>query len=56
MKKSLVILMCLVLLSGCIAGCGATKQSSASGGSGNFKMLLTLAQADDFRTQLVNQA
>ena len=56
MKKRLCLLICLVMLVLGVAGCGTGTNTSSTGSKGSVKMLMTLAQADTFRTQLVNKA
>lgn len=56
MKKRLCLLICLVMLVLGVAGCGTGTNTSSTGGKGSVKMLMILAQADTFRTQLVNKA
>ena len=56
MKKRLCLLICLVMLVLGVAGCGTDTNTSSTGSNGSVKMLMTLAQSDTFRTQLVNKA
>ena len=56
MKKRLCLLICLVMLVLGVAGCGTGTNTSSTGSKSGVKMLMTLAQADTFRTQLVNKA
>lgn len=55
MKKGLCLIMCLILLTGCLAGCGQTTGNAAANGNG-IRILLSLSQADTFRSVLVQQA
>lgn len=55
MKKGLCLIMCLILLTGCLAGCGQTTGNAAVNGNG-IRILLSLSQADTFRSVLVQQA
>ena len=56
MKKRLCLLICLVMLVLGVAGCGTDTDTFSTGSKGSVKMLMTLAQSDTFRTQLVNKA
>ena len=47
--------MCLILLTGCLAGCGQTTGNAAANGNG-IRILLSLSQADTFRSALAQQA
>ena len=55
MKKGLCLIMCLILLTGCLAGCGQTTGNAAANGNG-IRILLSLSQADTFRSALAQQA
>lgn len=55
MKKGLCLIMCLILLTGCLAGCGQTTGNAAANGNG-IRILLSLSQADTFRSVLAQQA
>ncbi len=55
-EEKVCLLMCIIMIIGCMTGCGSTSNaSSSSAGSGSVKMLLTLGTADAFRTQLVER-
>lgn len=56
MKKRLCLLICLVMIVLGVSGCGIGTNTSSTGSKSSVKMLMTLAQADTFRTQLVNKA
>lgn len=57
MKKRFVWILCLILIVGCVAGCGkSTSQSSASTDGNNIKILLSLSEEDAFRSSLAQQA
>ena len=55
MKKGLCLIMCLILLTGCLAGCGQTTGNAAANGNG-IRILLSLSKADTFRSALAQQA
>lgn len=55
MKKGLCLIMCLILLTGCLAGCGQTTGNAAANGNG-IRILLSLSQADTFRSMLAEKA
>ena len=55
MKKGLCLIMCLILLTGCLAGCGQTTGNAAANGNG-IRIRLSLSQADTFRSALAQQA
>lgn len=55
MKKIVSLFLCFVLITGMLSGCGQSKGSGSSSGS-DIKVMLTLSQADTFRTTLVEAA
>lgn len=55
MKKGLGLIMCLILLTGCLTGCGQTTGNAAANGNG-IRILLSLSQADAFRSMLAEKA
>ena len=55
MKRLISLFLCFVLITGALSGCGQSKGSDSSNGSG-IKVMLTLSQADTFRNTLVEAA
>lgn len=55
MKKVISLFLCFVLITGVLSGCGQSKSGGSSSGSG-IKAMLTLSQADTFRSALVEAA
>lgn len=55
MKKIVSLIMCIALMAGCLSGCGTGSKNGEVDADG-MKILISVSQADDFRSTLANKA